>query len=55
MFYNLENLANKDFSSFNTSKVTNMYTIFEQCYNLISADLTSFDTENVTNKSRMFY
>ena len=45
--YNLNNL--------NTSRVTNMQSMFEQCQNLETVDISSFDTSNVTNMSNMFY
>ena len=43
-----------DLSSFNTSKVTNMYGMFGVCSSLISLDLSSFNTSNVTNMAFMF-
>lgn len=40
---------------FNTSNVTNMYIMFQDCYNLTSLDLSTFNTSNVTNMAAMFY
>ena len=39
---------------FNTSRVTNMSSMFLGCSSLMSLNLSSFNTENVTNMSRMF-
>lgn len=39
----------------NTSKVTNMSSMFSYCNKLTSLDVSSFDTSNVTNMSKMFY
>ena len=39
----------------NTSAVTNMSYMFEDCLSLTSLDLSGFNTANVTNMSRMFY
>ncbi len=38
----------------NTSEVTDMSAMFEECYNLAEIDLTSFNTSNVTDMSGMF-
>ena len=38
----------------NTSEVTNMHGMFEQCENMVSLDLRTFDTSNVTNMGSMF-
>ena len=43
------NLGNLD-----TSKVTNMYSMFRDCSSLISLDLSTFDTSNVINMTGMF-
>ena len=40
---------------FNTSNVTNMIGMFEDCQSLTSLDLSSFNTSNVTNMGGMFY
>ena len=55
MFYYCSSLTNLDLSSFNTSKVTNMYCMFSDCSSLTSLDLSSFDTSNVTNMDHMFW
>ena len=39
----------------NTSKVTTMVEMFQECKALISLDLSHFDTANVTNMNSMFY
>ncbi|UKI58313.1 MAG: DUF285 domain-containing protein [Clostridium sp.] len=48
-----------DLSSFNTSKVTNMesmfYSLLYRNDSSIALDLSNFDTSNVTNMSGMFY
>ena len=44
----------KGIEKFNTSKVTNMKCMFQNCINLSSLDLSSFDTSNVTDMSYMF-
>ncbi len=41
-------------SSFKTSLVTNMTSMFDGCVNLVSLDLSGFDTSNVTSMSYMF-
>ena len=42
-------------TNWNTSKVTNMKNMFENCWLLTSLDLSSFNTSNVTNMNSMFY
>ena len=44
-----------DLSSFNTSKVTNMNSMFEGCTSLTNLDISNFDTSNVTGMNWMFY
>lgn len=39
----------------NTSQVTNMQCMFQDCESLEALDLSTFNTENVTNMSNMFY
>ena len=41
--------------NFNTNKVTNMDSMFNQCYNLESLDLSKFNTTNVRSMNFMFY
>ena len=60
-FYKMENnkyksnLAQINFNNcFNTSKVTNMTSMFDGCSSLTTLDLSSFNTSNVTNMTRMF-
>ena len=54
MFYNCDKMIEVDFSSFDTSYVTDMRSMFSHCYNLESIDLSPFNTENVTSMSCMF-
>ena len=42
-------------SYLNTSEVTNMGSMFEECKSLSSLDVSNFDTRNVTNMALMFY
>ena len=42
------------FKGSNTSNVTNMYEMFDDCYSLTSLDLSNFDTSNVTDMIFMF-
>ena len=44
----------KGIDKFNTSKVTNMSTMFQECNNLINLDL-NFDTSNVSDMEGMFF
>ena len=48
-----DNIRDIDLSNFDTSKVTNMSSMFYNM-NLTSLDLSSFDTSNVTNMGSMF-
>lgn len=41
-------------SGFDTSNVTNMWTMFNSCFNLTELDLSNFDTSNVTDMNAMF-
>ena len=43
-----------DLSNADTSNVTNMQSMFDNCINLKQVDISSFDTSNVTNMSFMF-
>lgn len=43
------------FNYFDTSNVTDMSNMFENCSSLKSLDLSSFNTQKVTNMRRMFY
>ena len=44
----------KGINKFITNKVTNMKSMFNECYELENLDLTNFNTSNVTNMSFMF-
>ncbi len=50
-FFALERI---DISSFDTSEITDMDTMFNRCKNLKELDLSGFDTSRVTNMSCMF-
>ncbi len=50
------NLTQINFNNnFNTSNVTNMSDMFNECSSLTSLDLSNFNTSNVTNMDGMFY
>lgn len=51
----VESLTSISFDNLDTSKVTNMSSMFYQCKSLSSLDLRNFDTRNVTDMSEMFY
>ena len=51
-FTKLESIEGLEY--LDTSQVTNMSSIFDNCRKLISLDLSSFDTSQVTNMSYMF-
>ena len=48
-------ITEASFKGSNTSKVTDMDSMFENCTSLTSLDLSSFDTSNVTDMRSMFY
>ena len=48
------NLTSVDFSNFDTSGVTNMYSMFRNCTSLKELDLSNLDTSSVTDMERMF-
>ena len=53
--YGLENkIVKLDLSGFNTSKVTNMSSMFRSCSSLTNLDLSNFNTSNVTHVEYMF-
>ena len=54
LFYEMSNLKSVDLSGFDTSKVTDMYSMFYNCNALTSLDLSRFDTPNVTTMYYMF-
>ena len=55
IFTDLKNLVQINFNNnFNTSKVTAMDLMFEDCTSIASLDLSSFNTSNVTNMPQMF-
>ena len=54
MFSYLSTITTIDFDGFNTSNVTFMTQMFDNCQKLTSLDLSNFDTSNVTRMSNMF-
>ena len=55
-FYNctsLETISGLEY--LNTANITDMSSMFQNCYNLKSLDFTNFDTKNVLNMYFMFY
>ena len=60
MFYSrldeqkIRNILELDLSNFDTSKVTNMYAMFNGMSNLTTLNLSNFNTSNVTDMSYMF-
>ena len=55
-FYNctsLETISGLEY--LNTANITDMSSMFQNCYNLKSLDFTNFDTKNVSNMYFMFY
>ena len=54
MFDNCIGIISINFSSFDTSKVTNMSYMFNSCFCLSSINLNNFNTNLVTNMSHMF-
>lgn len=54
MFYAC-GITSLDLSSFNTTNVENMSSMFEMCLNLKTLDVSNFNTANVTDMSHMFY
>jgi surface protein len=54
MFRDSTALTTLDLTNFNTSNVTNMSSMFNNCEALTTLDVSDFDTSNVTNMSYMF-
>ena len=50
----LANILDIDVSNFDTSNVTNMYSMFSGMSKITSLDVSNFDTSKVTNMSHMF-
>ena len=55
LFRHLSNVKEIAFDNFDTSKVTNMGSMFYECRSLTSLDVSKFDTSQVTNMRCMFY
>mgnify|MGYP005802983623 CR=1 FL=1 len=53
-FMDCANIEDLNLSRLNTSKVTDMQSMFSGCIKLTSLNLTNFDTSNVTNMEGMF-
>lgn len=53
-FFNFKSLVTADLSGWDTSRVTNMKSVFESCELLASLDLSEWDTSRVTNISSLF-
>lgn len=51
MFAYCHSLTNLNLSSFNTSNVTNMYTMFFECINMTRLNLSNFDVEHTSLNS----
>ncbi|MBO5138329.1 MAG: BspA family leucine-rich repeat surface protein [Bacilli bacterium] len=54
LFHNFSALKEIDFSNFDTSNVTTMYSMFYNCRSLTSLDVSNFDTSKVTTMGSMF-
>jgi surface protein len=54
MFAGCQSLKSLDLSSFNTTNVNNMESMFYLCKSLKLLDLSSFDSTNVSNMILMF-
>ena len=55
LFCDFRVVSEIDLSNADTSKVTNMESMFQCCENLRTVDLSNMDTSNVTNMKDMFY
>lgn len=56
MFYGCLNLTNiRDDYKWDTSNITNMYYMFNNCRSLTELDVSNWNTSNVTDMNRMFY
>lgn len=54
LFYFLTSLESLDLRGFDTSKVTNMRSMFDECHSPESLDISGFDTSKVTFVYRIF-
>ncbi|MBQ4378245.1 MAG: BspA family leucine-rich repeat surface protein, partial [Treponema sp.] len=54
LFYRMSDAVSIETGDFDTSKVTNMGSMFSECYALTSLDVSKFDTSNVTDMNSMF-
>jgi surface protein len=54
MFQNCRFFGTLDVSSFRTSKVVDMTSLFEGCSSVTKLDVSQFDTSKVTSMAKMF-
>ncbi|AKT48554.2 hypothetical protein ADJ70_05685 [Olsenella sp. oral taxon 807] len=54
LFYDLPNMVSADLSSLDTSRVTNMSSMFGMCRSLTSLDISGWDTSHVMHMYQMF-
>ena len=52
MFYECKNLISVDLSSFDTSKVTSFYLMFDHDWSLMSVDMSNFNFKKITYEVR---
>ncbi len=55
MFCNMHSLTGIDLSSFDTSKVTEMSSLFESSYNLVSINVNGQNISSASNSRNLFY
>ena len=53
-FAAFDKMTSIDLSAIDTSEVTDMSTMFDECFSLTSLDVSNFDTSQVTNMGGMF-
>lgn len=46
-------ITSLDLSTWDTSRVTTMYSMFHECENLVAVDLSNFDTQNIDTDNKM--
>ena len=54
LFARYKSVCEIDFANFDTSNVTDMWSMFQDSSNLVELDVTDFDTSNVTKMTYMF-
>ena len=55
MFFGCKSLTTLDISGWDTSKITDMESMFNYCISLTTLDVSKLDTSNVTSMNGMFY